>query len=420
MKSKPLTKSAPGHSFRVAERLSYGENLRLHSTEVEATLREAERCDYALTIERKSSHARGMASINPPHNRFLHALRFTWWIVPVSLVLGALAVAYQAQSITSKAPEYLSLAKLVATPQPPTTNIDVLQYREYFSRSYGSTIEVLESNEMRRRAQDRVRALNPDLKEVDIEIRATQNKGSTIFNVLAVGSEPKYTRVFLDALLDEFRAFRETIREQQRNKALTALAEDVVKREKQAKELDAKLAAWRKAHEGTTISAKLMAAEAERLVQRVMTLRNDRDTLAEQLRKPTEAATKATLEASLASKEQELRETEIKAANVSKVSDEEARLTMQFQDASQAYRDMFDLVRKFKVNEVNEGEAVTIMERATGAVQNVQQQWAIRLAVPLIACLAGGILLMLIVAGIIAAATPASQPPPELPSMKPE
>jgi len=81
---------------------------------------------------------------------------------------------------------------------------------------YGTITETIESAEMKRRALERVRALNPELKdkECDVEIRVAQTRGSAIFNIIATGSEPKYTRIFLDALLDEFIAFRQSIREQ--------------------------------------------------------------------------------------------------------------------------------------------------------------------------------------------------------------
>ena len=83
---------------------------------------------------------------------------------------------------------------------------------------YGTIIETIESAEMKRRALDRVRALNPDVKDSDVEIRMAQTKGSAIFNILATGSEPKYTKIILDALLDEFIAFRQSIREQAQGK----------------------------------------------------------------------------------------------------------------------------------------------------------------------------------------------------------
>ncbi|MBK8038017.1 MAG: polysaccharide biosynthesis tyrosine autokinase [Verrucomicrobiaceae bacterium] len=85
---------------------------------------------------------------------------------------------------------------------------------------------------MIRKARERVHALHPDLKDSDVEIRVAQTKGSAIFNILATGSEPKYTQIFLNSLLDEFIAFRQSIREQAQGKVLSTFLQEVVNKQK--------------------------------------------------------------------------------------------------------------------------------------------------------------------------------------------
>ena len=151
------------------------------------------------------------------------------------------------------------------------------------------------------------------------------------------------------------------------------LAEDVIRRERQVKECDVKLVAWRVAHKRTAVDSKLEAAEAERLVQRVITLRNERDKLAEQSRANSVATTnKAALDVALADKQQELQLTEAKTKAVGESTEEEAQLKSLSETAKQAYDDLFSLVRKFHVSEELSGDAVAILEHATGAVQDVQ------------------------------------------------
>lgn len=155
----------------------------------------------------------------------------------------------QALRITGKPQSFISLAKLVAGGRMVGgTGAGGVQYQDYIQDFYGTIIETIESSEMRRRALDRVRALHPDMKETEVEIQVSQNRGSAIFNVRAFGVEPKYTKIFLDSLLDEFVAFRNQIREQQRNKALTTLAEDVVRREKSLQEKQERLTSFQKAN----------------------------------------------------------------------------------------------------------------------------------------------------------------------------
>jgi len=171
-------------------------------------------------------------------------------------------------SCKQKPPAYISLAKLVAGGRMVggANGVSVgIQYQDYLQDFYGTIIETIESSEMHRRAVDRVRALHPDMKASEVEIQVRQNKGSAIFNVVATGIEPKYTRVFLDALLDEFIAFRNQIRETQRNKALTTLAEDVVRREKNLQEKQDKLTKFEKTESRVIILGGLGAQSLQKL-----------------------------------------------------------------------------------------------------------------------------------------------------------
>jgi hypothetical protein len=138
-----------------------------------------------------------------PMSFFLCWLCFCWLVI-----LGtSIGVCVQALKITGQKQQYISLAKLVETGQKESGTSDIT-YQEYLQDFYGTIIETLESSEMRRRAQARLRSLHPDFKESEVTIKVTNNKGSSIFNVRAFGSEPKYTRYYLDALLDEFMAYR--------------------------------------------------------------------------------------------------------------------------------------------------------------------------------------------------------------------
>lgn len=119
----------------------------------------------------------------------------------------------QALRITGKPTEFVSVAKL-ETRGHLDTNQSASRWQEQNADFYGTIIETLEAAELKRKASDRVRALNPDLSDSDVSIHVVQAKGSAIFNILATGTDPRYTQIFLDALLDEFIAFRQSIHEQ--------------------------------------------------------------------------------------------------------------------------------------------------------------------------------------------------------------
>ena len=66
-----------------------------------------------------------------------------------------------------------------------------------------------------------------------------------------------------------------------------------------------------------------------------------------------------------------------------------------FEDSDKAYKEMFDLVHKFQVNEEMQGDYVSIMERASGAVEDVQP-WMGPILIGLGAGLALGSLVLLL------------------------
>jgi len=181
--------------------------------------------------------------------RYKILLRRRWWFL---LLTASIGVCVQALRITGRPQEFRSLAKLVAGGQMVFN--DNVTWREQQADFYGTIIETVESAEMKRRALERVRALNPDMKDSDVEIRVAQTKGSAIFNILATGSEPKYTKVFLDSLLDEFIAFRQAIREQAQGKVLQQFLQEVVSKQKVMEESMERLAKFRTANNIITIT----------------------------------------------------------------------------------------------------------------------------------------------------------------------
>ncbi len=175
--------------------------------------------------------------------RYKILLRRRWWFL---LLTASIGVCVMALKITGQQQSFTSLAKLVAGGRVVGAQQGAGQYLEYLADFYGTIIETIESSEMRRRALERVSALQPDLKEYDVDVRVLQNRGSAIFNVNAVGTDQKYTRVYLDALLDEFMLFREQERDLKKNKALVALNQDLKERINAVEEKNNQLTEFKK------------------------------------------------------------------------------------------------------------------------------------------------------------------------------
>jgi succinoglycan biosynthesis transport protein ExoP len=167
----------------------------------------------------------------------------------VAVILAVLAATKV--EFKPRQPVYQSVAKLVAG---GLTTAGAMNWQEQMQDFYGTITETIESAEMKRRALERVRALNPNLQDQDVEILVSQNMGSAIFSVQARCTDGKYAKIFLDALLDEFVAFRLAIREQTVGKVLNTFLQEVVKQQKVMEDRAARMEAFRRENNVVTLT----------------------------------------------------------------------------------------------------------------------------------------------------------------------
>jgi hypothetical protein len=327
-------------------------------------------------------------------------------IILVCAVIGAsIGVALQALRITGRPQEFRSQAKLVAGGQMAFN--DSVCWPEKQADFYGTIIETIESAEMKRRALERVRALNPDLKDSDVAIRFAQNKGSSIFTILATGAEPKYTRVFLDALLDEFIAFRQSIREQAQGKVLQQFLQEVASRQNQMEKSLRTLEEVRSKVE--SLSAK---TDQERLVARLNELRNQRDDLHFELKSKKEGdPDQAPLQTNLRTLELKIQITE---AELQRFEPRFSELRMHAEKYAMdklAYEKLFEQVKKLQGGFDCSADYVAIQERATPSSENVED-WVLPIAVGA----GGGGILAGLVGFVLSLLLIRSPEPPQIPT----
>lgn len=182
--------------------------------------------------------------------RYKVLLRRRWWFL---LLTAAIAICVQALRVTGKATVYNAHGRIVAGMQVQLGEKNVMENR-FMEDFYGTQIEILESGRLRNNALDRVRGLHPELKEINVEIRVTQTKGSSILNVLAQGEEPKYTAVYLNALLDEYIGMRKDMLENSINSTMNKVIEEVLSREEVVKKTKAKFEAFLRDNDQTLFS----------------------------------------------------------------------------------------------------------------------------------------------------------------------
>jgi chromosome segregation ATPase len=327
-------------------------------------------------------------------------------ILGCAFIGASIGTGLQALRITKKPQEFRSLAKLVAGGQLVFN--DSVSWREQQEDFYGTIIETIESAEMSRRAMERVKALNPDLKDCDVAIRVARTKGSAIFNILATGSEPKYTKIFLDALLDEFISFRQSIREQAQGKVLQQFLQEVVTRQKSMEDSAAKLEQAR-ARGVDTLSVK---SDQERLVVRLNNQRNQRDDLRLKIKSmKNDDAARAPLQTQLEAAESEIQDIEKDLARWEPAIVELKTLQEKHAADKLAYEKLFNEVEKLQSVFNSQSDYVAIQERATPAFENVED-WVLPIAVGT----GGGALLGGLIGLVLSLILVRSPEPPQIPT----
>ena len=316
-----------------------------------------------------------------------------------AFIVASIGAYLQVIRITGRPQQFSSLAKLVAGGQMVFN--DSISWREQQQDFYGTITETIESAEMHHRALERVKALNPDIKVSDVDIRVAQTKGSAIFNILATGSDPKYTRIFLDALLDEFIAFRQNIREQAQGKVLQQFLQEVVSKQKSMEDSLEKFAKAR-AVGADTLSVR---SDLERLVPRLNSQRNQRDDLRLKLKSmKDDDAARAPFQTELEAIESEIHDIEKDLDRRESAITEQKTLQEKFEVDKHAYEKLFEQVEKIQSVFNSASDYIAIQERATPAFENVED-----CVLPVtIGAGGGGLLLSLLIVG-----TPK---PPQIPT----
>jgi hypothetical protein len=180
----------------------------------------------------------------------------TWssdgWEWRIGFVCGCIALALSDATVSlgqdAQPLTYVSHAKLVSRPRPMAEKTRPEDYAAYLKDFFGSIEEELESAVMNQRATERVAALSLELQPTKITIEVRRDQNSFISDVKAAGAEPRYAKIFLDALMDEYMLFRENLAALVHQVATKAHAADVKARTEELIKAKAKLTAFDQRH----------------------------------------------------------------------------------------------------------------------------------------------------------------------------
>lgn len=142
--------------------------------------------------------------------RFRTLLRRHWWIPLLTISIG---LAFEGWVVLKKNTLFESSGRLTVGDQVQIEQGQkVVEDSNYY---YGTQIELLQNPEIRQRAIQRLSLMAPELGGADeVSMTAVVVPRSSIFEISALGSQAETTRRFVDAVMEEFIAYkREQVRD---------------------------------------------------------------------------------------------------------------------------------------------------------------------------------------------------------------
>ena len=173
-------------------------------------------------------------------SRYKRVLRNFWWIPAITVSLG---LAYQGWQSLTKPVTYQSTARILVSGRIAIPESGM--FTEEAVNFFGTQVELMQSEEVRRRAAARVQSLRPDLVSSPVSIEVMQIPRTSIFILRASGTQPDYVKAFLNALLDEYIALRRGIFAEKSQTTLSAITDQLAEVEKDLRRNEAELVEWK-------------------------------------------------------------------------------------------------------------------------------------------------------------------------------
>src|SRR6266404_5724290 len=180
----------------------------------------------APATDRPASAPWSTAFITRLH-RYKALLQRRWWI-PVLTICPGLFV--QAWLIYQTPPSFESRSKMMLAGKLNISQSAV--YSEDNANFYGTQIQLMQSQEVRKSAEQLVRSTHPEMQPIQVEITVAQKPRTSIFDLIAIGSTPDYTQAFLNAVMQKYLDFKKGMRENQGSTVTTAITEQLIQVEK--------------------------------------------------------------------------------------------------------------------------------------------------------------------------------------------
>src|SRR5712671_201157 len=132
-------------------------------------------------------------------HRYKNLLLTRWWILLLAVVLG-LGIQWFLHRNTP--PAYQSVGRMIVNVRLSIPNANA--YSEELNNFFGTQVALMQSDSVVNRVLLRLQTQKPDLQPAPVTVQVNISPKTSIFNLLAVGTEPHYTQAYLEATMEEY------------------------------------------------------------------------------------------------------------------------------------------------------------------------------------------------------------------------
>jgi succinoglycan biosynthesis transport protein ExoP len=200
--------------------------------------------------------------------RFFHFLRSRWWIVISAVALGLVGQwAYNHfWPPPARAVSRMLVGGKIKIPEGGL-------YAEEWQNFFGTQVELMEGEKIRRRTLDRLQRLKQNKNESPVKIEVNQIRKTTIFVLQATGKDSTYTVNYLNALMDEYLAYRREMRALSSDDTLASLTTQYLEQEKEIKRQQEGILEFQKTNSVTILQEQGSSANLAKLNQELADLK---------------------------------------------------------------------------------------------------------------------------------------------------
>jgi succinoglycan biosynthesis transport protein ExoP len=198
-------------------------------------------------------------------HRYKALLLRRWWIPVLTICLGLFV---QAWLIYQTPPSFLSAGKMIVAGSMKIPQGAV--YSEESVNFYGTQVQLMQSDEVKRGAEALVRSTHPELQPVPVLISVLQRPRTSIFELSAIGSSGDYTQAYLNAAMQKYLDFKKGMRADRGQQITTGITEQLISTEKDLRNAEDEMLEFQKQNnigfiqeEGNSAAAYLVKLNRE-------------------------------------------------------------------------------------------------------------------------------------------------------------